>query len=179
MPAAYRPDPNSPSLATWSATENAAPQVTLRVISFGMLSFVGDWVANSRIDAVLAAAFDHSHGQLGGAFAVAGVLEQLVALVDRAHQRVQPQRPVVRQPARHLRRPSWLRTQGFPALLHLVREIGQGLAGGFGHRVVHAHAVPGQARRERVEVRGLPEHEHPQLGRGVQRRPEHERAQRG
>ena len=47
MPAAYRPDPSRPSLATWSATENATPHVTLRVISLGMLSFVGDWVANS------------------------------------------------------------------------------------------------------------------------------------
>ncbi len=49
IPARYLPPPSRPSLATWSPTENANPQDTLRVTSLGIESLVGDWVASNRV----------------------------------------------------------------------------------------------------------------------------------
>ncbi len=119
MPARYLPEPNSPSFAIWSATENATPQDTLRVTSRGMESFVGDCVASSNTIPYFAAALDQPHGQLCGPLAELRVLEQFMTLIDRAHQRVQAQMSLVGQFARHLRRPARLLIEHLAALFHL------------------------------------------------------------
>jgi hypothetical protein len=61
--------------------------------------------------------------------------------------------------------------------LHLTQQLLQSGHRGVGDGVIQAHAVAGQPGGKRVEVGRLAHHEHPQLGRGVQRGTQQQGAQ--
>ncbi len=120
-----------------------------------------------------AADLDDEHGVVAGLGAVAGVREQVLALVDHAHQRAQPQRAALGDLAGDALVRAQLPRQPLQrggAAHHLGAQQPQRL-GGVGDRLVlDAGHEPVRDLRVRVEVAGALQLVDPQLAQRVQRR---------
>ena len=90
-PFLYADVPSTMSFAIWSITLRQNRRPTLPDTPVGSDSASGRWVARTRHDAERRADLDDERGVLGGLLAVLLVGEQVLALVDDAADRPQPQ----------------------------------------------------------------------------------------